>query len=935
LKGFVEPVVAHALEWRLTTAANGPFPPGLAAGGAPRFVDRDDARDQVNTAARRAAKGDARVVMIGGEPGIGKTRLAAEVARNLHAEGNAVLFGRCSEEPLLPYEPFVEALRNHASTAVAEDLDDQTVVGTGLLARFIPELTSWLPRPPDAVKGDAVTERLLLFEAVGSWLDAIADAHGFVTLVVDDLHWADPSTLQLLSFLAHRTGAHHLLVIGTFRETEVAPTDRLGQLLADLRRRRVLQRVSLRGLDPASVTDLIEALGHEAPATGLAEVIRDGTDGNPFFIEEVLLHLGDAGVLTADSQQGPFGGPLDAAGIPEGVREVIDQRLTRLGDGCRTVLAVAAVCGRSFTLDVVVRVGRFDVDEVLDACDDAVASRLVVEEAGLPGRYRFAHALVRRMLYDELSRARRAVMHGEVADAVEALDADHLDDQRGTIAHHRLEAAAIRGTAQAIDAARVAAIDARHRYAHEESIAWYERARDVVRRVAPVDHGRAAELSLRMAELAQELDDATRTIEYARDAAHHARSAGEHALIGEAAWRMQFGTYVIGMTNAEVVELCHEALVGLEHPDDASVRAHVLACLAYELAGDDPERSERCAREAIALARIGGDPASVAPAAYVYAHTLDAEGRVADALDVLDEGLAAAIACDAYDLQLTYRMTRCYFALAVPDMQRYRAAREDLLTWVVQVRSEVAQHWAASLRVSDLLRTGELTQTRDALERMARPDPTMNDLVAQAMQIGTIHAERARYDELEALLQGAVAMLPAQLGWQMALALAMGHNGQTVEGRRRYDELVARGVDAIGRSSGRVGLILSAEACAFYEDDRHAGAIASLLEPYGGQVLMVGWQDCRGPVDLYLGMVRAVEGRLDQAVERLEAALGCSRYIESPRWTARTSYELARALRRRGADGDVERALALVAEALPVAESLDLRATAAMLETLA
>jgi len=935
LKGFAGPVVAHALEWRLGNVATRPFPPGLQRGGAAPFIDRDDARAQVAGAARRAAKGDARVVMIGGEPGIGKTRLAAEVARRLHDEGNAVLFGRCSEEPLLPYEPFVEALRDHASMAGSDELDDETVVGTGLLARFIPELTAWLPRPPDAVRSDAVTERLLLFEAVGSWLDAIADAHGLVALVVDDLQWADPSTLQLLSFLARRTGLHHLIVVGTYRETEVERTDRLGQVLADLRRVRVLDRVALRGLEPVAVAELIGALGDETPTAELADVISDGTDGNPYFIEEVLVHLRETGALHEGNELGSWRGPLDAIGIPDGVREVVGQRLARLGPACRTVLGVAAVCGRTFQLDVVARAGGVPLADALDAFDAAVVAGLVTEDGGLPGRYQFAHALVRQTLYDDLTQARRAVLHRDAADAVEALLVRGADEQRTTIAHHRLAAAPIAGAGPAVEAARSAATDARRRYAPEEAIAWYERARAVVVQLEPVDHAQAAELSLRMAEVAQELDDPPATVTLARDAAAHARAAGDPAGIGEAAWRMQYGTYVMGTTNPEVVALCDEALPGLERAEDTSVRAHVLASLAYELAGEQPERAEACAQDAIELARTSGDPASIAPAAYVYAHTLDNDGRAREALDVLDEGLQAAIHSDAYDLQLTYRMTRCYVALTVPDMDRYRSAREDLLTWAVHVRSKVAQHWAASLRVSDLLRTGELTQTGEALERMARTEPTVNDLVAEAMQRGTIHAERAHYDELEALLQGAIAMLPTQVGWQMALALTMGHNGRPGEGRRRYEELIDQGVEAISRSSGRVGLVLGAEACAFYEDEVHAGAIAAALARYTGQVLMVGWQDCRGPIDLYLGMVRATEARLDDAIALLDGALTCSRYIESPRWVARTSYELARVLRRRRRDGDVERALDLVAEALPVAEALDLRATATMLATLA
>ena len=350
-------------------------------------------------------------MLLAGEPGIGKTRLLAEAARLAHEDGAMVRYGRCYEEPVAPYEPFAEALGASAFGALV-----------------------------DAAAG----ERWRLFEAVGAQL---ADS----TIVLDDLHWADAGTLRLLAQLLRRADAPR--VLGAYRDTEISRAHPLAATLADLRRDGLVARVPLHGLDTPAVAALVAA--REGPAD-LAGALHAETGGNPFYIEEVLRHL--AGAPLVPGAQLP---------IPEGVKDVIGRRLSRLAPETEQVLAVASVAGREFDLALLEAVLAHDP---LDALEQARSAQMVREER--PGRYAFAHALIRETLYEELSLTRRVRTHQALADALEHLPGRTLAE----LAHHRLQAAAAGGEDRAAEAALAAAGEAMAALAYEDAAAVCERA---------------------------------------------------------------------------------------------------------------------------------------------------------------------------------------------------------------------------------------------------------------------------------------------------------------------------------------------------------------------------------------------------------------------------------------------------------------------------
>lgn len=483
LKGL-GPLAAYEVRWAPAAAASAPrLPPALAnPDGTFPIVGRIHEREQLATAWKLAREGAPHVVLVGGEPGVGKTRLVADLAREAHADGAIVLFGRCDDEMGVPYQPFAEAIAGFAASVTDAD-DLAAALGTAApdLVRLVPSLSDRV-RLDEALRADPETERYRLFEAVSSFLTALSTSSPIV-LFIDDLHWAARPTLLLLRHLARHRSSEHLLVVATYRDTDLGRGHPLSEALADLRRESDVVRVVLRGLTEAEVVDLMAGVaGHELDEAGLrlAQEVHAETEGNPFFVGQVLRHLVETGAVqdvdgrwTVSSHR--------SLGIPEGVREVIGRRLSQLAPATNEVLSVAAVIGREFDRALLVEASGVDEEDVLDALEEAESSRLVVPLEGRPrdDRRTFAHALVRSTLYEEIPTTRRLRIHRRVAEALSGR-ADRGVPCLDQLAHHSCEAAALGDVSGAIRWARAAAEESFARLAYEEAAQWYERAIDVL-----------------------------------------------------------------------------------------------------------------------------------------------------------------------------------------------------------------------------------------------------------------------------------------------------------------------------------------------------------------------------------------------------------------------------------------------------------------------
>jgi tetratricopeptide (TPR) repeat protein len=443
--------------------------------GASDFVGRQSELAQIEQAWARATGGVRQLVLLAGEPGIGKTRLSMEFARGRAEAKAAVLVGRCDEEALVPYQPFVEALSWYARVCPEHDLREQLAAlgGAAELGPLVPELLRRVPDLPTPPIMNPEGQRYRLFEAVSELL-ALATRARPLVLVLEDLHWADKPTLLLLRHLVRASSPAALCIIATYREGELARGHPLPQILADLSRETVVTRLLLRGLDDAHIRGLIDTfMGRDAPPE-LARVVIDSTDGNPFFVGEVLRHLTETGGVVPRSGAG--GVKSAFIGLPEKVKEIIVRRLSRLSEASKKTLGLAAVIGREFDVKVLEEVGDLPENDLLDALDAGVQAQLIAEVPNRAGRFTFVHALIRETLYEDLTRARRARLHRRVGEAIERLSQQRPDPPLADLAYHFVQAASPDTVDKAIDYATRAGDRAADTLAHEEAARLYEAA---------------------------------------------------------------------------------------------------------------------------------------------------------------------------------------------------------------------------------------------------------------------------------------------------------------------------------------------------------------------------------------------------------------------------------------------------------------------------
>ncbi|MGH9200321.1 MAG: serine/threonine-protein kinase PknK, partial [Vicinamibacterales bacterium] len=355
-------------DWRV------PTPPAIAATAATRqiaLIGRDHESAQLRAAWDQAKTGRRQLALVAGDPGIGKTRLVTEFARSIEGEAT-ILLGRCDQEALVPQQPFVEALEWYARECPLRILEAQTadVDGVWEVAQLVAPLARRLALAGDQVASNPEGRRYRLFEAVATLMSRVANARPLL-LIIEDLHWADRPTLLLLRHLLRSSHQAALCIVATYREADLGRTQPLTESLAELRREEGVTRIGLQGLGRADVDQFISQwIGRQSPPS-LTRVVATNTEGNPFFVTEVLQHLAETGAMgRIEAQTGHA--TEDLGGLPEGVREMIGRRLRRLSQACHRALTLAAVVGREFTIPVLAALTETTEDKLFDSLDEAV-----------------------------------------------------------------------------------------------------------------------------------------------------------------------------------------------------------------------------------------------------------------------------------------------------------------------------------------------------------------------------------------------------------------------------------------------------------------------------------------------------------------------------------------------------------------------------------
>jgi class 3 adenylate cyclase/tetratricopeptide (TPR) repeat protein len=914
------PVVADHIDLPLPRVVE------VTAGGF--FVARGAELDLLASQWRLAEAGGRSVVLVGGEPGIGKTRVACEAATRAYAGGGLVLAGRCDEDMGAPFQPFVEALAAFASACPPVRLPGLLGELGGELVRLVPELAGRCPGLASPMRADPETERQRLFEAVDRWLVEMG-RHSPVLLLLDDLHWAAKPTLALLRHLARGAGGR-LLVVATYRTTDLDRAHPLSEVLADLRRDAGVQRIALRGLGEDETVEYVEAVGgqrlddRERP---LAHAVHVQTEGNPFFLGEVLRHLVETGAVRREEGRWVITvASPDEAGLPEGVREVIGRRLSGLSVATNRVMEVGAVIGPSFRpglLGLVPEAATPGV-HVLDCLDEALRADILREDAGL---YSFTHALIRQTVYAELTSARRTRLHRRVGEAIETLpDADrHVD----ALAHHFAEASLDGQVAKAADYGLAAARRALAGLGPEAAVFHLERALGVLDLDLDTasDPERRAALLSALAIARWALGDRDRASEAALMAAELARGLVDPTPFVRTAIVLTALGHILG-GDPRPAELCQEALdlVGADVP---AVRSRLLSALArYEALslGTGPASSVH-ALEALGLARDAGDSRLLAAALNARLLSLANRGITDANLTLADELVGLAEQLDDVRTLTDGLHSRAVIRSGVGDVEGAIADAERLSELGRENHSWLAAALGAADRAGLALLAGEFDRC-EALTREA-VSTGQGDIDLETTAAGTIGVLRwhqGRHEEMALVIAAVEPRIPGLRSYSKLLAhglrdAALGHRDGA---QATVDALIAQGPGAVSADLiGPCAKVVMAETVAILGDAAGAAAITPWLGEHRGQLPPVAWTvSTPGSMDRFIGMLLSTQRRWDEAEDCFRTALELETRVRSPVFVANTNLWYGRMVAERGGAGDHERSVELLTAALTAAGRL-------------
>ena len=895
--------------------------PGGSDRRAGVFVGRERELDELRGVFEDAAAGRGRLVMLVGEPGIGKTRTAEELSSYARDRGAQVLWGPCHEGEGAPaYWPWVQILRQALRGREAGPGD----AGAAEIAQLIPELShGGAPRPLES-EVHPEHARFRLFDAITTVLREAAEQRPLV-LILDDLHWADRPSLLIFQFLAREISATRILLIGTYRHTDIGRQHPLTETLGELSRG---EGVILRGLSEADVARFIEAMGHAA-SEELVTSLYATTEGNPFFVAETMRLL---------ASEGRLDGKVPGVAIPMGARMLIGRRLDRLSPDCNELLAVASVSGTTFASELLETISDLTGDQLLGVLDEAVAAGVIEEVPGAFGRYRFAHALIRETLYEELSTARRIRIHRAIAEALERMPGGG-EAALADIARHFFESAKGGDIDKAIAYTRRAGDRSAELLAYEEAVLHYRRALQVLELKEGHEDRTRVEIFLSLGSAQTRAGEAARARETFFEAADLARRMGDAELRAHAALGFGGGleaSEVSGHVDETAVRLLQDALATLEK-NDSPLRARLLARLAAATYWSAPvEQREALSTEAVEMARRLGDPGVLAAALSSRRYALWSPENIEERLAGTREILSLADAVGDRERVLQAHRWLLADRLELGDVAGSDAEIEAHVRLADQLRQKIYIGYSMMFRAMRELWRGRL----DDAERLAREAEATGRSVGHQLAGGFFYAqmfrilwERGELAPLEEAMTnmrkslGGSGLLTASStpGVTATLAFALAEFGKVEEARLLFDQLCGDDVGDIPRGyHWLVAISQLAATCALVGDDKRAEPLYTLLSPFADRVVVGGPPPFTvfGPVAHFLGLLAASMGRAEEARRHFDAALSIAGTMGARPTIARIQLELARLI------VDPERSRTHATEALEIADELGMRGLA-------
>jgi tetratricopeptide (TPR) repeat protein len=465
------------------------------------FVGREAELSLMRRHLEQTLRGGGRVVTIAGAPGVGKSRIANEVSTDASQRGFLVLTGNCYDlDDSVPFIPFVEIFEAALACAASPEVFREALgENATAIARVMPQLRRLFPDIPPPPQISPEQSRRILFNAVAELLAHTAATRP-VLLLLEDLHWADQGTLSLLDHLVGQLAGIPVMIIATYRDSEIDAGGSLVKTLGNLIRLHLVERISLGGLPQSAVAEMIRSLSGREPPQALVTVIHSHTEGNPFFIEELFRHLVERGKLTEPN--GDFRAALNLTDIdvPQSLRIVVGRRLARLNQDTQKALSTAAVIGRSFTFELLEASTRANADSLLDSLDEAERAGLISSTLQYPeARFKFAHELIRQAVTTGLSAARRQRLHLNVADAIERIYSKELEVHVDDLAHQLWQAGAAADATRTVRYLQMAGEEAVKRSANVEAVSHFNRGLELLRTNHALPDRAQQELSLQLA----------------------------------------------------------------------------------------------------------------------------------------------------------------------------------------------------------------------------------------------------------------------------------------------------------------------------------------------------------------------------------------------------------------------------------------------------
>jgi tetratricopeptide (TPR) repeat protein len=857
----------------------------------------------------RMLAGRRQLMLISGEPGIGKTRCAEALAEVAEDQGALVLWGRCYEEAgAPPYWPWVQIVRAYIDASSLDEVRLNMGAAANDIAAFVPELidSSRQPHETPGAIADANRARFRIFDAIRQFLHQ-ATQQVPITLVLDNLHWADAPSLTLLEFLCQELLRSRLLIIGTYRDADATAKSPLMSMLGGLSRDADVQRVHLTGLSRNAIGEVAQRLCQVSLSDSALKTIYQQTDGNPLFAIELIKVLIDESAGAGISAM--------PARIPAGVHETIGRRLIRLSDACNELLCVAAVHGRQFTAREIAAAMNGDVQRVLTGLEPAVKAGIVQSNLDASGSYQFTHALIRETIYEDLSAVDRLRLHSLAGDALVSVHSANLESALSRVAHHYYEAAALGNADKAVTYALRAAESAVRMYAYEDALRHYDRAIETLERSGLTHDERLAQALILKGSALYQLGQPHRSIEVLLGAVNRTRALGVDLLVD--------ALMLLAMSSRHVeqqhfVPLLDRALALLPETDSVA-RAKALATLAFaQRASLDSARIQILVDEALGMAnRCCGSAARCA----CYVLTLMAlrgnPENLQRRLLLGREYIAVARSTDSAELvaEAYHWQVLNYFEAGLLDDLEALLEHYDSLS---AARFGLHQyHTRASRVILELLR-GEWTGLENRIEALLELGTKTRREDADGVngaQMFALNRDLGRLHALAPQIRNVAASVTGRV-WEPGLMLMYAEIGMLSEASRIFERLAEQSFRAISRDDMYVTcLVFCAETCCTLADTERAAALFQLLRPYARQAACHPTAVCFGAADLYLAMLACCANWPDLSREHFEQALSLNRAMRAWPFLARTLFRYGAFLMTRQAEAERRLGLQLLREA--------------------